>query len=59
MITIEYIDYFIKFLLIVALLLIGLSTAGKACDDNMALDMEMMKCVDINLTLNPDWAEFY
>jgi len=59
MIPIKIADFIIKFLLVVALLLIGLSTTGRACDDNMALDMETMKCVDVNLTLNPNWVEFY
>jgi len=59
MIPIKIADYIIKFLLVMALLLIGLSTSGKACEINMALDMETMKCVDVNLTLNDDWKEFY
>jgi len=59
MIPIKIADLIIKFLLVVALLLIGLSTAGRACDENMALDMETMKCEDVNLTLNPKWREFY
>jgi len=59
MIPIKIADLIIKFLLIVALLLIGLSTTGRACDENMALDMEMMKREDINLTLNEKWREFY
>jgi len=52
MIPIKIADYIIKFLLVVTLLLIGLSTTGRACDENIALDMETMKYVDINLTLN-------
>jgi len=59
MIPIKFADLIIKFLLVMALLLIGLSTTGRACDDSMALDMETMKCEDVNLTLNPDWVEFY
>jgi len=52
MIPIKIADYIIKFLLVIALLLIGLSTTSRACDDNMALDMEIMRYVDVNLTLN-------
>jgi len=59
MIPIKIADYIIKFLLVIALLLIGLSIIGKACDDSMALDMETMKCEDVNLTLNLNWVEFY
>jgi len=59
MIPIKIADYIIKFLLVVTLLLIGLSTTGRACDDNMALDMETLKCVDVNLTLKTEWIEFY
>jgi len=59
MIPIKIADYIIKFLLIVTLLMIGLSTTGRACDDNMVLDMETMKCEDVNLTLNPELEEFY
>jgi len=59
MIPIKIANFIIKFLLVVALLLIGLSTTGRACDENMALDMETMICEDVNLTLNPKWEEFY
>jgi len=59
MIPIKIADYIIKFLLVVALLLIGLSTTSRACDGSMALDMETKKCEDVNLTLNASWAEFY
>jgi len=59
MIPIKIADFIIKFLLVAALLLIGLSTTGRACDDSMALDMETMKCEDVNLTLNEKWREFY
>jgi len=59
MIPIKIADGIIKFLLVVALLLIWLSTTGKACYENMALDMETMICEDINLTLNEKWKEFY
>jgi len=59
MIPIKIADYIIKTLLVVALLLIGLSTVGRTCDENMALDMETMVCEDVNLTLNPKLKEFY
>jgi len=59
MIPIKIADFIIKFLLVIALLLIGLSTTGRACDENMVLDVETMKCEDVNLTLNPSWVEFY
>ena len=48
-------DKIILFLLLLSLLVI----ASKGCENNMALDMETMKCVDINLTFNPAWVEFY
>jgi len=59
MIPIKIADFIIKFLLVMALLLIGLSTTGRTCDENMVLDMETMICKDVNLTLNPQWMEFY
>jgi len=59
MMPIKIADYIIKLLLVVALLLIGLSTTGRACDENMALDMETLICEDVNLTLNEKWREFY
>jgi len=59
MIPIKIADFIIKFLLVIALLLIGLSTTGRACDENMVLDVVTMKGEDVNLTLNPSWVEFY
>ena len=59
MITIKHLDNFIKFLLVLALIMIAINTASRACDEGMALDMESMKCEDVNLTLNPAWKAFY
>ena len=49
-------DKIIFFLLLLSLLVIA---SRAECEKNIALDMETMICVDINLTLNPKWEEFY
>jgi len=52
-------DYIIKFLLVVALLLIGLSTTGRACE---ILNLDTNKCElmsEQNLSVNSAWIEFY
>jgi len=59
MIPIKIADYIIKFLLVVALLLIGLSTTGRACE---VLNLDTNKCELIkeqNLSINSAWVEFY
>jgi len=59
MIPIKIADYIIKFLLVVALLLIGLSTTGKACE---IFNYDTSKCELIseqNLSINSAWIEFY
>jgi len=59
MIPIKIADYIIKFLLVVALLLIGLSTVGKSCE---VLNIDTNRCesfAEQNQTLNSAWIEFY
>jgi len=59
MIPIKIADGIIKFLLVVALLLIGLSTTGRACE---VLNLDSGECEaksEQNLTLNSAWVEFY
>jgi len=59
MIPIKIADFIIKFLLVVALLLIGLSTAGRACE---VLNLDTNKCElmsEQNLSINSAWLEFY
>jgi len=59
MIPIKIADYIIKSLLIIALLLIGLSISGKACE---VFNYDTSKCelmIEQNLSANSAWAEFY
>ena len=59
MIPIKIADHIIKFLLVVALLLIGLSTSGKSCE---IFNYDTSKCELIseqNLSVNSAWSEFY
>jgi len=59
MIPIKIADYIIKFLLVVALLLIGLSTSGKACEvfNYDTSECELMNEQSFNLNLK--WEEFF
>jgi len=59
MIPIKIADYIIKFLLVVALILIGLSTQGKSCE---VFNYDINKCElmsEQNLSVNSAWIEFY
>jgi len=48
-----------KIIFILALFLYLVIMARAECVQNTALDMDTLKCVDMNLTLNPKWIEFY
>jgi len=59
MIPIKIADLIIKSLLVVALLLIGLSTTGRACE---VFNYDTDKCESVsdqNLSLNSTWSDFY